>query len=252
MHARALGEKLDLIGFSEHSPRPEGFNYRHEYREKLRLHLNDYFSQVEKLRAAPAACRVLLGMEMDWLKGEEDFIRRACASHDFDYLIGSVHFLEHWGFDDGAEPWENASQEECESRYKAYFLAWKDMLSSGLFQIAAHPDLIKIHSVDQFHIWLDKPESLALVRECLLALRDAGMLMEISSAGLRKPCREIYPCARIMAMAAELRLPVSFASDAHRPADMGHAFPRLASYARAFGYSRQSFFERGRRGELPF
>lgn len=256
MYASALDKGLTLLGFSEHSPRPLGFDYLHEYREQLTRHLPDYAREVLALKAAPregahGPCRVLFGMEMDWLDGQEDYTRAACKAYDFDYLLGSVHFLGRWGFDDGVEPWKNASQEECESRYTAYFTAWEAMIRSGLFNIAAHPDLIKIFSVEQFHIWLAKAESTAQIRRCLTALRDAGMAMEISSAGLRKACREIYPAPPIMALAAELDLPVSFASDAHGVDDVAYGFPRLASYAGAFGFREHVFFDKGRMTTLP-
>lgn len=256
MYASALDKGLTLLGFSEHSPRPLGFDYLHEYREQLTRHLPDYAREVLALKAAPregghGPCRVLFGMEMDWLDGQEDYTRAACTAYDFDYLLGSVHFLGRWGFDDGVEPWRNASQEECESRYTAYFTAWEAMIRSGLFNIAAHPDLIKIFSVEQFHIWLAKAESTAQIRRCLTALRDAGMAMEISSAGLRKACREIYPAPPIMALAAELGLPVSFASDAHGVDDVAHGFARLASYAKAFGFREHVFFDKGRMTTLP-
>ena len=256
MYASALDKGLTLLGFSEHSPRPLGFDYLHEYREQLTRHLPDYAREVLALKAAPCEgghgpCRVLFGMEMDWLDGQEDYTRAACTAYDFDYLLGSVHFLGRWGFDDGVEPWKSASQEECESRYTAYFTAWEAMIRSGLFNIAAHPDLIKIFSVEQFHIWLAKAESAAQIRRCLTALRDAGMAMEISSAGLRKACREIYPAPPIMALAAELGLPVSFASDAHGVDDVAHGFARLASYAKAFGFREHVFFDKGRMTTLP-
>jgi len=125
------------------------------------------------------------------------------------------------------------------------------MISSGLFNIAAHPDLIKIFSVEQFHVWLAKPESTALVRRGLNALLHAGMSMEISSAGIRKACREIYPAPPIMVMAASMGLPVSFASDAHGTEDVGYGFARLASYARAFGFSEYTIFDRGRKIVMP-
>lgn len=254
MYAAACAAGLEAIGFSEHSPRPEGFTYRHEYRDRLTAHLPDYFRQVRGLRdgAKPGQPRALLAMEMDWLDGEEDFTRRACAAEDFDYLIGSVHFLGHWGFDDGDEPWRNADQETCDAWYEAYFTAWESMLGSGLFQIAAHPDLIKIFSVERFHTWLARPQSRARVLRCLTALRDADMVMEISSAGLRKPCHEIYPAPHIMELAARLDIPVTFASDAHSVRDVGRDFDRLADYARGFGFTHQVVFERGQRRLLPF
>ena len=74
---------------------------------------------------------------MDWLEGQEDYTRASCAAFDFDYLLGSVHFIGHWGFDDGADPWKAFSQEECEKQYQAYFETWERMILSGLFNIAA-------------------------------------------------------------------------------------------------------------------
>lgn len=254
MYAAASAAGLAIIGFSEHSPRPQGFNYRHEYRDRLALHLPDYFQEVKAIRdsARPGQPRALLGMEMDWLDGQEDFTRRACAAEDFDYLIGSVHFLGDWGFDDGDEPWRHADQQKCAAWYEAYFTAWESMIRSGLFQIAAHPDLIKIFSVKHFHAWLALPQSQAQIRRCLEALAKADMALEISSAGLRKPCREIYPAAPIMKMAAELGLAVSFASDAHSFRDVARDFDLLADYAHSFGFRQQTVIERGRKCLLPF
>lgn len=250
MHAAACARKLKLIGFSEHSPRPVGYDYTNEYREHLTRHFPDYISQVLALKnnsaQNPDSCQVLLGLEMDWLPLEEEFVRKSCSAHDYDYLIGSVHFLGNWGFDDSRGPWENASQEECEQFYMSYFSHWLSMLKSGLFQIAGHPDLIKIYSVEKFHIWLNKEGARKQIHECLLALKESGMAMEVSSAGLRKVCNEIYPCPVIMEMAASLDLPISFASDAHNIGDVGADFASLAKYAASFGYDRHAVFNRGR------
>ena len=187
MYAAAQAKGLEIIGFTEHSPRPLGFDYANEYRDKLTRHLPDYAREVLEIKAANAhgPCRVLFGMEMDWLEGQEDYTRASCAAFDFDYLLGSVHFIGHWGFDDGADPWKAFSQEECEKQYQAYFEAWERMILSGLFNIAAHPDLIKIFSVEQFHIWLAKPESMALVQRCLVkdALQAGGQAGGVVRAG---------------------------------------------------------------------
>lgn len=254
MFAAAREANLDILGFSEHSPRPEGFNYSHEYREKLTRHWPDYVTQVASLKknAGEGEPQVLFGMEVDWLEGEEDFIRRACAANDFDYLVGSVHFLGTWGFDDGPDAWRNATREECEKHYERYFGLWNEMLASGLFQIAAHPDLIKIFSVEAFHAWLRKPRGSEIVRECLATLKEAGMAMEISSAGLRKACAEIYPCPEMMALAAETGVEISLASDAHRAKDVGHAFQEIVAYAQSFGFARHVVFEHGRCFSYPF
>lgn len=256
MHMAAQRAGLELMGFTEHSPRPLGYNYNHEYREQLTAYLPRYLSEVKKLKTmaqkCSGACQVLLGLEMDWLHGEEDFIRRAIAYGNYDYVIGSVHFIGKWGFDDGQGPWLNATQEECEKRYVLYFEAWLEMINSGFFNIAAHPDLIKIFSVGEFHTWLQKNEARSIIRSCLASLRNAGMAMEISSAGLRKACKEIYPCPEIMALAAELDVPVSFASDAHCMADVGYGFDQLASYAKNFGFESYNIFANGKMTTVSF
>jgi histidinol-phosphatase (PHP family) len=111
------------------------------------------------------------------------------------------------------------------------------MCESGLFNIVAHPDLIKIFTVEDFNLWLDTADAVPSLRRALTAVRDAGMLLEVSSAGLRKPCREIYPGPRIMAAAAERGLRIAFASDAHCVDTPAFAFAELARYAASFGYT---------------
>lgn len=255
MHAAAQEKGLSLIGFTEHSPRPLGYDYTHEYRDHLTRHFPDYIREVSQLRESQeenGPCRVLLGLEMDWIPAEENFVRAACEAHDYDYLIGSVHFLGHWGFDDGNGAWLNARETQIFSWYEEYFITWLSMLQSGLFQIAAHPDLIKIYSVQKFHRWLERSSSRELVLKCLRALKERGMAMEISTAGLRKACGEFYPCPEIMAMAAELDLNISLASDAHNIKDIASFFPELAEYAKKYGFDRQAFYRHGEVGFLPF
>ncbi len=240
--ARARG--LKIFGFSEHSPRPEGYNYPSEYREHLNAHMADYVREVSELRAATAAgpTRVLFGLEMDWFEDEEAFVRDACARHPFDFIIGSTHFLGRWGFDGGPEPWQAMSEAERFQAYDAYFRTWRRMIGTGLFNTVGHPDLIKIFTVDSFHSWLAREESQRQVKDCLALLKAGGMTMEISSAGLRKPCREVYPCPLFMRMAADLGVPVTFASDCHSTGDVAFGFPLLANYARAFGYAESVVF----------
>lgn len=255
-HALATARKYDLIGFSEHSPRPEGYDYRREYRSQLEACLDDYKKQVLALKASaasnPRACQVLFGMEMDWFSGESGYVERACRWGDFDYLLGSVHFLDHWGFDDSADDWRQLSQEECERIYARYFEAWSVMIASGLFNIAAHPDLIKIFSVDRFRIWLDRPDSKSRVRAALSLLKNKGMAMEVSSAGLRKPCAEIYPNPVIMQIARELDVPVAPASDSHALEHFGFGFATLERTLREFGWREQAIFDHGKMTLLPF
>lgn len=244
MFAAARAKGIQLYGFSEHSPRPHAYNYTHEYREHLTKNFPVYVREVQALQQQFPG-QVLLGMEMDWLDDELDFIHGAIKAYDFDYLIGSVHFLKTWGYDDDPGDWAVADKAVYSARYEEYFLTLARMARSGLFQIAAHPDLIKIFSVDVFHRWLRDSASLDLIREALIAIKDNGMAMEVSTAGLRKPCKECYPGPQIMQLAADVGVNISLGSDAHAVSHAAYVFDQLEAYVRSFGYSSSVWYCQG-------
>jgi histidinol-phosphatase (PHP family) len=246
MYRAALARGLSFMGFSEHSPRPEGYVYPVEYRDRLIHGFPSYVDEVRSLQGACGKLTVLLGMEMDWIGAEPEFVRKSVTAYDCDYLIGSVHFLDRWGFDATAKDWEPLDPSARCKAYAAYFAAVADMAKSNLFRIAGHLDLIKIFSVRDFHAWLNG-NGLDAVRDTLIAVRNAGMAMEISSAGLRKPCAEIYPGPAIMRLAADLRVPVALSSDAHATDQVAYAFPELAAYAASFGYTNSLVFRKEER-----
>lgn len=242
--ARAKG--LSIIGFSEHSPRPLGYDYPDDYRESLTATYPSYVAEVLALKeeeAAKGGATVLLGLEMDWIEAEHDFMAATIAQYDYDYIIAGIHFLGTWGFDCTAADWAPLNEAERAALYLRYYQTMAAMAQTGMFNIVAHPDLIKIFSCQSFTRWLDSPQGRNAVADALNALKSANMVLEISSAGLRKPCAEIYPGPVIMRMAADIGLPVSFASDAHCTNTPAYAFDQLAAYAASFGYSESVWFQ---------
>ena len=240
---------LHLQGFSEHSPRPAGYDYPVEYRKHLEANYDRYIAEVRHLQSetTPRAggVSVLLGVELDWIEGQTEFMKAVLAAHDYDYVIGGIHFLGNWGFDWSADDWVKLSVEDKEDLYVRYYRTMLSMVNSRMFNIVAHPDLIKLFSRMDFDNWLEKPGRRDVVCLALSALREAGMAMEISSAGLRKPCREIYPGPIIMSLAAELHVPISFGSDGHCVETLAANFDTLADYAAGFGYTEHLVFNRG-------
>lgn len=239
---------LTIIGFSEHSPRPEGYTYAQDYQEKLNKTYSAYVQEVIDLReeAQKSGIDVLLGVEFDFIPDRLDFARQFCAAYPYDYIIGGLHFQGTWGFDGPPEEWKPLSQDERFAVYDRYYRDLCHLAEAGLFNVVAHPDLIKIHSKDDFHAWLSRPTSTVLVTRALTAIRDNGLVMEVSSAGLRKACKEIYPCEDIMKMASSLGVSISFGSDAHCPNTPAADFDVLARYAASFGYTTSTVFK-GRR-----
>ncbi|MBG0777386.1 MAG: histidinol-phosphatase [Desulfovibrionaceae bacterium] len=253
MLSAALGRDVAVLGFSEHVPRPAAFAYPNDYRDRLAKAFPVYVAEVEQLKAtAPATTRVLLGAEFDYFPGYEEHIALEMARWNLDYAIGSVHFLENWGFDFTARDWRDLDEAVLFEDYAKYFGLLRQMAESGLFHIAAHLDLIKIFSIEPFTAWAATDTARTLFERVLAAMARAGVALEISSAGLRKPCREIYPCAPIMRLAREAGLEVSFASDAHCVRDVARDFKDILAYARSFGFSRCVWFDRGKPVQVPF
>ncbi len=251
MYASAQDKGLRIFGFSEHSPRPQGYNYPSDYQERLEKGFPLYVAEVDALKAK-GHIKALLGLELDYIPAEEAFAAKVCGAHDFDYVIAGLHFQDRWGFDNKAEDWAFADGKEYAARYERYYTDMERMCRTGLFNIVAHPDLIKIFSVERFRHWLESPGALELVHRALLAAKEAGMAMELSSAGLRKPCKEFYPGPQIMRLAADLGLPLSVGSDAHCVNTVAANFTELEDYARSFGYTQSVIFEKRRPTAVPF
>jgi len=89
----------------------------------------------------------------------------------------------------------------------------------------------------------------------LEAVKQAGVAIEVSTAGLRKPCREIYPSEEFLRLAHNSMCPFTLGSDAHIPQDTGADFNKVVALARRCGYdkivdSRQCHRELGPSDEL--
>ncbi len=241
--AAAYEKGLAIFGFSEHSLRPQGYGYPADYQPRLEAGFPAYLREVaEEQRRYQDRMQVLLALEMDYMPAELEYARAMSTAQPYDYVIGGLHFLGRWGFDYQSSDWQNLSDETCAEHFAQYYRDLAHMARSGLFQIAAHPDLIKIFRVQTFHAWMGRPEALSLAREALTAMKENGMAMEISSAALRKGLGEPYPCTALMEIARDIDLPVAFGSDSHSAKDVAANFDQLAEYARRFGYAESVYF----------
>lgn len=239
--AAAVQLGLEEIGISDHAPLPpslyDGWRMR-------RHELDDYLKEAEGLRAAFAGrLSVRIGLEADFIPGTEEFVTELASAYDWDYLIGSVHYIGDWGFDneDFLEQWQ---ERDVEQAYCDYFALVAASARSGLFDIIGHPDLIKKFG---HRPPLGSERVAAAEAAMLTAVKKAGCTLEISSAGLRKPVGEVYPHARMLARAAELGIPFVFGSDAHAPGEVGHAMDTCLAMLAACGVTHVARFARRRR-----
>ena len=239
--AQAVKLGLNEIGFSDHNPMPQDdFD---DWRMRADQ-LDGYVAKVEQARRDHPGLTIKLALEVDYLPGYEDWVRDLAARHPWDYFIGAVHYVsESWALDNPAKisEWKHRDPFEV---WTAYFERLTMATESGLFDIIAHADLCK-----KFCFY-PQQDCTPLFRSFLEAAKRRGVCMELNTAGLRKDCKEIYPSPRIVQMAAQLSVPITFASDAHAPNEVGMNFREAVELARSAGYTHCCRFTKRQREEV--
>jgi histidinol-phosphatase (PHP family) len=189
-----------------------------------------------------------LGVEADFVPGREDRMGSLLDARDWDYVIGSVHFVGDVAVDhDGWDIWE-ARSADTEKIWRRYFETLGEAARSGLFDILAHPDLVKVWGSER-----PQPEG-DLRRFYELALDgivEGGVAVEVSTAGLRKPVGERYPAPAFLAMCLEAGCPIALSSDAHEPAHVGWEYESTVAWLAEQGVRELSVFERRARRLEP-
>lgn len=188
-----------------------------------------------------------LGIEADFIPGAEDRMANLLGARDFDYVVGSVHFLAERALDMHEYTiWDgSASPEEI---WKRYFQTLAEAARSGLFDILAHPDLVKVWGTDR-----PRPEGdlRRYYEPAVEAIVESGIAVEVSTAGLRKRAQEIYPAPAFLEMCVEANAAFALSSDAHRPEDIGADYDRALELLADVGVSELCQFERRQRRLQP-
>ncbi|MDQ3936490.1 MAG: histidinol-phosphatase HisJ family protein [Actinomycetota bacterium] len=188
-----------------------------------------------------------LGIEADFVPGTEDRMANLLEARDWDYVIGSVHFLRDAAVDMRGE-WDVWRHADPEKVWRRYFETLGEAARSGLFDVLAHPDLVKVWGRDA-----PRPEG-DLRRFYDLAMdgiAESDVAIEVSTAGLRKPVAELYPAPAFLEMCLEAGRPVSLSSDAHVPADLAYRYDDALELLDSAGVTELAVFERRERRLEP-
>lgn len=235
---KAIEQKIDYFGFSDHAP----MDFDHKYRmgfEEMPSYENDILGLREMYKNE---IQIALAYEVDFLEG---YIDERVLARDVDYFIGSVHFIGTWGFDN-PKFIGKYQDKNIDTIWQEYFDAIEAMAKSGLFQIAGHLDLIKVFN------FLPTKDMRLLAKNAIIAIKKANMAVELNAAGLRKPIGEVYPSAALMELVSELEIPITFASDAHAPDQIGFKKDSVVEFARSFGYDKCAIFHKKERMMVKF
>lgn len=243
---RAAAEAAGIIelGVSEHV-------YRFEQALAIWDHPFWRESAVDDIDAYCAFVRddtdLRLGLEVDFVAGREDRTENLIDRLDLDYVVGSVHFLGDLAVDhDGYDIWE--SGRSAEDIWRRYFETLAHAARSGLFDILAHPDLVKIWGASRP---LPSDDLRRYYEPAIEAVAESGIAIELSTAGLRKPVGEIYPAPAFLAGCLEAGAPVALSSDAHVPEQIGFGYGQALELLDAHGVSEIAVFERRARRLEP-
>ncbi len=227
---------LREIGFADHFPLGMlGFEPRVQV-TMLPEELEEYIGQVEALKTKSSRVKIKVGVEVDYIPGLEDKLEQLLEQYQFDYVIGSIHFMDDWDFTHPAYE-EDYRTKDIHALYRHYFSLVEEACRSGLFDIIGHIDVIKKFGYrpegDLDHIW--KPVA--------RMLKETATCLELNTAGRQAPVGVFYPDRRLLEFACAENVAVTLGSDAHAPEQVGRFFPEAAALLKEVGYRELSVFD---------
>lgn len=232
---KAIEKGINFYGFSDHAPMEFDKKYRMDF-SQIELYEKLVLEAKEKYKDK---IEILYAYEVDFIEG---LIDQRVLEKKVDYFIGSVHFLNKWGFDN-PEFIGDYKNKDIDFIWEEYFNAIEKMAKSGHFDIVGHIDLIKIFK------YFPKKEIKILANNAIKTIKQYNLTVEINTAGFRKPVAQCYPSNDILELLGQFDVPITFSSDAHSPQQVGFMLEEAKNLAKNYGYSKGAIF-RGRDREL--
>lgn len=235
---------LHEIGFADHFPL--GLL---DYQPRVQVtmvpgELEEYIKQVSTLKTLSNRVTVRLGIEIDYIPGTEEKLAGLLKGSVFDYVIGSIHFIDGWDFTHPVYA-EKYREKDLDALYGSYFDLVDRACRSGLFDIIGHIDVVKKFGYrpegDLEYRW----------RNVARTLRETGTCLELNTAGRDAPVGEFYPGRRLLEIGLEEGIPVTLGSDAHKPEQVGRYFPEAVNLLQVIGYREITLFEKRRKSGFP-
>lgn len=224
----AASKKLEEIGIADHFT-PKKLMNKLDKPPRLQ-ELADYVERVSSVgRKVKGVIELKVGVEVDFVPGFEDEIKDVLKGIPFDYVIGSVHFIDGWAFDNPKYVIEYQKW-DIVRLYEKYFTAVQACAESKIFDVIGHPDLIKKFG------YKPKTDITDLYLATAKVFKENDVCIEVNTSGLRYPCREIYPSKQFLKICCEEGVQITLGSDAHTPENIGMDFDKAISLVKEVGY----------------
>ena len=230
------GIKMGLkeMGFSDHAPL---VSHRDPKITMDFDQLPTYLQMIENVQKQfSKKISIKIALEADFIPGYEEKTKQLIEDYHYDYIIGSVHFIKTWGFDDPAEraSWKNKDVNQV---YHDYYELLRQSAKSGMFQIIGHCDLVKKFGHRATESMFEEVKKTAKV------FKETGVAIEINTAGLRKPIKEMYPSLDCLKIYCQAGVPLTFGSDAHAPEEVAKDFDKAIELAKTAGFKEYLIFK---------
>ncbi|MCL7749841.1 histidinol-phosphatase [Halalkalibacter alkaliphilus] len=233
----AIEKELKMIGISDHAP----YFHSEEDHPKpgitmAKSHFNRYVNEVLRLKEEYAdQIEVLLGIESDFFPQHSTVYKQFLDEYPFDYLIGSVHFVDEISiFRKGR--WEGLSNEEKVKTKERYYHLIEQSASSDMFDILGHIDAMKGFYPEFSNIQVEA------IDKTLQVIGEYEKVIEINTSGKTKDCGGWYPADEILERALYFNVGVTFGSDAHDPDRVGDEFEEVQKRLKEIGFKELHYF----------
>jgi histidinol-phosphatase (PHP family) len=188
-----------------------------------------------------------LGIEADFIPGREERMRSLLEGRDWDYVVGSIHFIAEGALDyEKYDVWNSGRSPDYV--WRTYFTWLGELAATGMYDVLAHPDLVKMWGKER--PWPDR--DLRFYYDLAMEqIADSGIAVEVSTAGLRKPVGELYPSVQFLEMVVDAGNPIALSSDAHVPDQLGYRYEQALEVLETLGITELAVFDRRRRALEP-
>jgi histidinol-phosphatase (PHP family) len=234
---------IELLGVAEHV---------HRFRQSLDVWRHPWWERnaVDDLDEYCEFIRdetdLKLGIEADFVAGREDRMANLLDPREWDYVVGSVHFLRDAAVD--MDEWDVWTTGDPDKIWRQYFETLGEAARTGMYDILAHPDLVKVWGKERQRPDGDLRRFYELAMD---GIAESDVAIEVSTAGLRKPVGEIYPAREFLAMCLEAGRPVALSSDAHVPEQLGYEYDKALEFLAGLGVTEIADFNGRERRMVP-
>ncbi|MEW6276346.1 MAG: histidinol-phosphatase HisJ family protein [Bacillota bacterium] len=208
--------------------------------------LDCYFRDLEKARAefSGAGLVVKAGLEVGFERGSEAAIAKVVGSRPFDFVLGSIHCLEHHAISSLKECRAYFARKDLSSLAEDYFGALQEAVESGLFDCIGHLDLYKRYGYEFFGPAINDLHR-GRVEGIFRAMAGRGTGLEVNTSSRRRGLAEFHPGRDILVLAKEAGMQIfTVGSDAHKKTDLGYCTGEAAQLLNEMGLRVSVFTSR--------